>query len=123
MRMYRSGRCTSFNILEREFLYHKVGDENERKYKMVVRILFNPLEGRSEIGRIAYCFMSACVRKVRWLSMTDRVPSDRGEFKPMEIPPETLEVGSSLRDLGEEITWLCMTNPEQKPVLLVHLVG
>ena len=28
----------------------------------------------------------------------------RGEFKPMEIPPATFEVGSSLRTLGEEVT-------------------
>jgi hypothetical protein len=36
--------------------------------------------------------------------MRDRVPSGRGEFKPMEIPPATFEVGSSLRKLGEEVT-------------------
>ncbi|MCL4330763.1 MAG: hypothetical protein M1304_00650 [Candidatus Thermoplasmatota archaeon] len=36
--------------------------------------------------------------------MRDRVPSDRGDFKPMEIPPATFEVGSSLRKLGEEVT-------------------
>ncbi|MCW6158983.1 MAG: hypothetical protein LVQ63_05845, partial [Thermoplasmatales archaeon] len=44
------------------------------------------------------------IRKVRWLSMKDKVPSGRGEFKPMEIPPATFEVGSSLRKLGEEVT-------------------
>ena len=44
------------------------------------------------------------IRKVRWLSMEDKVPSGRGEFKPMEIPPVTFEVGSSLRKLGEEVT-------------------
>ena len=27
-----------------------------------------------------------------------------GKFKPMEIPPSTFEVGSSLRKLGEEAT-------------------
>ncbi len=48
--------------------------------------------------------MRACIRKVRWLSVRDRVPSDRGDFKPMEIPPATFEVGSSLRKLGEEVT-------------------
>jgi hypothetical protein len=36
--------------------------------------------------------------------MKDRVPSGRREFKPMEIPPATVEVGSSLRKLGEEVT-------------------
>jgi hypothetical protein len=36
--------------------------------------------------------------------MEDKVPSGRGEFKPMEIPPVTFEVGSSLRKLGEEVT-------------------
>ncbi len=45
------------------------------------------------------------IRKVRWLSMEDKVPSGRGEFKPMEIPPVTFEVGSSLRKLGEEVTF------------------
>ncbi|MHB1709437.1 MAG: hypothetical protein ACYCT2_08205 [Thermoplasmataceae archaeon] len=36
--------------------------------------------------------------------MKDRVPSGLGEFKPMEISPATVEVGSSLRKLGEEVT-------------------
>ena len=67
-------------------------------------ILQCPLADRSETGRIAYCFMRACIRKVRWLRMKDRVPSGRGEFKPMEIPPATFEVGSSLRKLEEEVT-------------------
>ncbi|MHB1469927.1 MAG: hypothetical protein ACYCSA_02365 [Thermoplasmataceae archaeon] len=42
-----------------------------------------------------------------WLSRKDGIPSGRREFKPMEIPPATFEVGSSLRDLGEEITVIC----------------
>ena len=68
------------------------------------RILYCPLADSSESGRIAYCFMRACIRKVRWLSMKDRVPSGRREFKPMEIPTATVEVGSSLRKPGEEVT-------------------
>lgn len=36
--------------------------------------------------------------------MKDRVPSDTGGSKFMEIPPATFEVGSSLRKLGEEVT-------------------
>jgi hypothetical protein len=36
--------------------------------------------------------------------MKDRVPSDRKKIKPMEIPPATFEVGSSLQELGEEVT-------------------
>ena len=52
---------------------------------------------------IAPCMPAIC--KVRWLSMEDKVPSGRGEFKPMEIPPVTFEVGSSLRKLGEEVTF------------------
>ena len=68
------------------------------------RILICPLADRNERGRIAYCFIRACIRKVRWLSMKDKVPSGRREFKPMEIPPVTFEVGSSLRNLGEEVT-------------------
>ena len=50
--------------------------------------------------------MRACICKVIWLSIRDRVPSGRGEFKPMEIPPATFEVGSSLRKLGEKVTVL-----------------
>ena len=58
--------------------------------------------------------MRACIRKVIWLSMKDRVPSGRGgEFKPMEIPPATFEVGSPLRKLGEEVTYFT-TNPRNK---------
>ena len=77
-------------------------------------ILYCPLADRSETGRIAYCFMHTCIRKVIWLSMKDRVPSGRGgEFKPMEIPPTTFEVGSSLRKLGEEVTYFT-TNPRNK---------
>ncbi len=53
-------------------------------------------------SHIAPCMPA--IRKVRWLSMEDKVPSGRGEFKPMEIPPVTFEVGSSLRKLGEEVT-------------------
>ena len=68
------------------------------------RILICPLADRNERGRIAYCFIRACIRKVRWLSMKDKVPSGRREFKPIEIPPATFEVGSSLRKLGEEVT-------------------
>ncbi len=38
--------------------------------------------------------------------MRDRVPSGRGEFKPMEIQPATFEVGSPFRKIGEEVTRL-----------------
>ena len=48
--------------------------------------------------------MLAWIRKVIWLSITDRVPSGRGEFKPMEIPLATFEVKGPLRKLGEEAT-------------------
>ena len=41
-------------------------------------ILQCPLADRNETGRIAYCFMHTCIRKVIWLSMKDRVPSGRG---------------------------------------------
>ncbi|MHB1708638.1 MAG: hypothetical protein ACYCT2_04090 [Thermoplasmataceae archaeon] len=36
--------------------------------------------------------------------MKGRVPSGRCEFKPMEIPPATVEVGRFLRKLGEGVT-------------------
>ena len=39
--------------------------------------------------------MLAWIRKVIRLSITDRVPSGEGEFKPMEIPPAIFEDGSS----------------------------
>ena len=94
----------NFNTCEREFPLHKMGDESEQKHIILQRILRCPLADGSETGRIAYCFMRACIRKVIWLSMKDIVPSGRGEFKPMEIPSATFEVGSSLRKLGEEVT-------------------
>ncbi|AKA48083.1 hypothetical protein IX51_02075 [uncultured archaeon] len=48
--------------------------------------------------------MRSCVRKVRWLSMEDIVPSGRGEFKPVEIPLVTVEAGSPFRRIGEQVT-------------------
>lgn len=54
-----------------------------------------------QIGRIL--LHAACTRKVRCLSMKGIVPSG-GEFKHMEIPSATFEVGSFLRKLGEEST-------------------
>ncbi|MHB8361570.1 MAG: GNAT family N-acetyltransferase [Thermoplasmataceae archaeon] len=81
-----------------------MGDESGRKHIISPGISMCPLADRSESGRIAYCFMRACIRKVRWLSMKDKVPSGRKEFKPMEISPATFEVGSSLRKLGEGVT-------------------
>ena len=80
------------------------GMKASEKLIIFLRILRCLLADRSEIGRIAYCFMRACIRKVIWLSMRHRVFSGRGEFKPMEIPPATFEVESSLRKLGEEVT-------------------
>ena len=93
-----------FNTCERELPFRERVDESERNFIISPNILHCSLADKSEKGRIAYCFMRACIRKVRWLSMKDRVPSGRGEFKPMEIPPATFEVGSSLRKLGEEVT-------------------
>ncbi|MCL5785494.1 MAG: DUF1415 domain-containing protein, partial [Candidatus Thermoplasmatota archaeon] len=63
-------------------------------FYVVIGCNFCPLADRSERGRIAYCSMRACIRKVRWLSMEDRVPSDRGEFTPVETPPAVAEAGS-----------------------------
>jgi hypothetical protein len=47
--------------------------------------------------------MHAGIRKARWLGMKDRVPSGGGEFKSVNILTATLEVGSSMRKLGEEV--------------------
>ena len=58
-----------------------IGNENERKHNIAARIVFSLLEDRSEMGWIALCFMRAAIRKVRWLSMKDRVPSRRRELK------------------------------------------
>ena len=63
-----------------------------------------PLADRMEVGRITYCSMHACVRKVEWLSMEDKVPPDRREFKPVEIPPATFEAGSPRIHSWEEVT-------------------
>ena len=43
-------------------------------------------------------------RKVEWLSMEDKVPPDRREFKPVEIPPATFEAGSPRIHSWEEVT-------------------
>jgi hypothetical protein len=75
-----------------------------KKLKVFSQIPFCPLADRSERDRIAYCFMRSCTPKVRWLSMEERVPSDQGKLKPMDIPSTTFEVGSSLQELGEEVT-------------------
>ncbi len=45
-------------------------------------------------GRITYISMYACARKVEWLSMEGKVPSGRGECKPVETPPVAFEAGS-----------------------------
>ncbi len=51
--------------------------------------------------------MRACARKVEWLSMEGKVPSGRGEFRPVEVPLVTAEAGSPFRKMGEEVTyWL-----------------
>jgi hypothetical protein len=39
--------------------------------------------------------------------MKYKAPSDRGEFKPIEIPSVTFEVKTSLRKPGEEVTVPC----------------
>jgi hypothetical protein len=40
------------------------------------------------------------------MSVEGKVPSDRGEFMPVEVPQVTVEAGSSLPKLGEEVTTL-----------------
>ena len=65
-----------------------------------------PLADISESGRIAYCSLRACIRKVEWLSMEDRVPSGRGECKPVETPPAAFEAGSPRIHSWEEVTSL-----------------
>ena len=43
----------NFNTCDREFPFGKRVDENYRKYNMVIKILFGPLENRSESDRNA----------------------------------------------------------------------
>ncbi len=94
-----------FNSLEREVPFQKGTGANifvSRADKVSVHW---QTEWKRVGSHIAPCMPA--IRKVRWLSMEDKVLSGRGEFKPMEIPPVTFEVGSSLRKLGEEVThWL-----------------
>ncbi len=54
--------------------------------------------------------MRACARKVEWLSMEGKVPSGRGEFRPVEVPLVTAEAGSPFRKIGEEVTSKHTTN-------------
>ncbi len=50
---------------------------------------------------MAYCFMRACIRKVKWLGLKERVPSGRRQFNATEIGSATFEAINSLRKLGE----------------------
>jgi hypothetical protein len=59
---------------------------------------------RMEEGRITCGSMRACVHKVQWLSMEIKVPPDRREFMHVEVPLVTVEAGSPLRKIGEEVT-------------------
>ena len=55
--------------------------------------------------------MRACIRKVRWLSMENTVPSGRGEFKPVETPPAAVEAGSPRLKSWEEVTFFTFLLP------------
>ncbi len=48
--------------------------------------------------------MRACARKVEWLSMKNRVPAGRGEFRPVEVLLVTAEARSPFRKIEEEVT-------------------
>ena len=50
--------------------------------------------------------MHACIRKVRWFSIRDRVLSGRGEFKPDEILPAAIGAVSPYGKIGEEVTMI-----------------
>ena len=67
---------------------------------------------RMEVGRITCNSKHACDRKVEWLSMEGKVPSGRGEFRPVEVPPVTVEAGSPFRKIGDEVTVHCKNNEE-----------
>ena len=59
-------------------------------------------------GRMSDCILSPCtpvIRKIRWISMRDKVPSGRGESKLVEIPPATVETGNPFRKLGGGHQW------------------
>ncbi|MFG1546116.1 MAG: hypothetical protein AAE976_06420 [Thermoplasmataceae archaeon] len=57
-----------------------------------------------EEGLITRSSMRACGHEVQWLSMEIKVPLDRREFMPVEVPLVTEEAGSPLRKIGEEVT-------------------
>ena len=80
------------------------GDESEYfLYRERIKFLST---GRQNGRRSDRILLHACLQSAKsdGLAWRDKVLSGRIEFKPMEIPPVTFEVGNSLRKLGEEVT-------------------
>ena len=98
-----------FNIVSGKSHILQGWDGSEPKFIRRLQIICCSLADISESGRIAYCSMRDCIRKVRRLSMENTVPSGRGEFKPVETPPAAVEAGSPWIYSWEEVTRLCVS--------------
>ena len=85
-----------FNKIERENPFRKRGDES-KIFMLICGMEFCQPADRMDVGRITCNSKHACDRKVEWLSMEGKAPSDRGEFRPVEVPPVTVEAGSPVR--------------------------
>ena len=86
-----------------KFLSTRGGMKATERFIISIIILACPLADKSENSKKTYSFMPAYIRKNRWPEMRVRVPSGRGEFRHMEALPETIEMGSHLRGLGEDV--------------------
>ena len=95
-----------FNEIEREIPSEREGMKVKLFLCFLETLQCSPAD-RMEEGRITCSSMRACFRKVEWLSMEIKVPPDRREFMPVEVPPVTVEAGSPFRKIGEEVTKYC----------------
>ena len=68
-----------------------VEDENDPKQNRFAGLMFVSLDDRCERGRIAYCFVLACVRKVDGLEVR-KGPFRPRERNPMENPRQPLKL-------------------------------
>ena len=92
-----------FNEIEREIPSEREGMKVKLFLCFLETLQCSPAD-RMEEDRITCGSMRACVLKVQWLNMEIKVPPDRREFMPVEVPLVTVEAGSPIRKIGEEVT-------------------
>ena len=77
-----------------------------------------PLVDVIKKGWITYSSMYVRARKVEWLSMKNRVPTGRGEFRPVETQPVAFEAGSPRIHSWEGVTLIGYIPGNWKNVLI-----